>query len=380
MTDTQSNAPSRANHDVSGTSYGPPGTPAAPSGVIHVRTRLTANFTVLANALLQRKGSAVTLGVAVYILSLPEGARASITALCAHFTEGEILISRALAELEAEGYLERRRVRLPTGRFRTCTYVHDVPRGTTEPRGRRPRAKEAAPRARTDGAGRARAEGHGHARTETPGRARTETPRRARTETPGRARTETPRRARTETPGRARTETPRRARAEGPPRPRTETRRHPEPHPPPAAADRPPAAPGTDRAPVPLSEIPPAALAVLISLRRLDPRLVLSEREAAALAPGIGRWLATGIDAVRLADTLTANLPDHFLGRPAALLAHRLKDTPLPAPRRRAPDPHSPRPVIHPFQTCDTCDRVFRAPAPGHCRDCREARPPAATA
>jgi hypothetical protein len=123
---------------------------------------------------------------------------------------------------------------------------------------------------------------------------------------------------------------------------------------------------------VPLHEIPADALAVLASARRLDPRLVLSTREAAALAPAIGRWLATGIDAVRLADTLTANLPDHFRSRPAALLAYRLRDTPLPAPRRRTPEPAVPHPAVHPFQTCERCDRVFRAPAPGHCRDCRE--------
>lgn len=103
------------------------------SGVIHVRTRLTAHFTVLANALVQRRGSAVTVGVAAYILSLPDGAPISIAALCAHFTEGEILISRALAELEATGYLERRRWRAPGGQIRTRTLVFDVPGGAVQP-------------------------------------------------------------------------------------------------------------------------------------------------------------------------------------------------------------------------------------------------------
>ncbi|SCE24284.1 hypothetical protein GA0115246_112996 [Streptomyces sp. SolWspMP-sol7th] len=116
--------PADAHHasDTSGGSH--PG-----SGVLHVRTRLTTGFTVLANALLQRRGSAVTVGVAAYILSLPDGAPVTIDALRAHFTEGEVLISRALRELEAAGYLERRRVRLASGRFRTCTYLHDVPVG-----------------------------------------------------------------------------------------------------------------------------------------------------------------------------------------------------------------------------------------------------------
>ncbi|GGT23337.1 hypothetical protein GCM10010271_28610 [Streptomyces kurssanovii] len=55
--------------------------------------------------------------------------------------------------------------------------------------------------------------------------------------------------------------------------------------------------------------------------------------------------------------------------QPAALLAHRLTarlPPPLPA---LAPPP----PGRHPLQNCDKCDRAFRAPAPGECRDCRTA-------
>ncbi|MCF1598946.1 helix-turn-helix domain-containing protein, partial [Streptomyces muensis] len=33
--------------------------------------------------------------------------------------------------------------------------------------------------------------------------------------------------------------------------------------------------------------------------------------------------------------------------------------------------PAPPPTVHHPFQTCDGCERAFRSPAPGHCRDCR---------
>jgi hypothetical protein len=103
--------------------------------VIHVRTRLTADFTVISNALAQRRGSAVTVGVAAYIASLPDGTSVTIPALCKHFSEGEILISRALRELEAAGYLERRRERTSTGHVRTRTYFYDVPVGDphTEP-------------------------------------------------------------------------------------------------------------------------------------------------------------------------------------------------------------------------------------------------------
>ena len=140
MADSQSNAPLRADAG------------APTSGVIHVRTRLTADFTVISNALAQRRGSAVTVGVAAYISSLPTGTCVSIAALCAHFDEGEILISRALRELEEAGYLERRRERTPTGQVRTRTYFYDAPGGEpdpdpdgppTPPRPRRPRKQPA---------------------------------------------------------------------------------------------------------------------------------------------------------------------------------------------------------------------------------------------
>lgn len=64
-------------------------------------------------------------------------------------------------------------------------------------------------------------------------------------------------------------------------------------------------------------------------------------------------------------------LPDHFLTRPAGLLAFRLRETPLPAPPPTPLPPIPDRPALLPFQTCDGCERAFRAPEPGRCRDCR---------
>ncbi|MBZ6132820.1 hypothetical protein KVH27_11970 [Streptomyces olivaceus] len=279
MADSQSNARPRATA----------GTPN--SGVLHVRTRLAADFTVVSNALAQRRGSAVTVGVAVYILSLPDGAPVTIAALCEHFSEGEILISRALRELEAAGYLERRRERLPSGRIRTRTSFYDVPgvRG--------------------------------------------------------------------------------RARPPGPPP------RRPRPLPQPAAPDAPsapapvPAPDGPESAALVLADADPEAIAVLTALRRVDARLVLSAREAARLAPAVAEWLAAGVAPREITELLTAGLPDRFRGRPAGVLAFRLRETPLPGP----PEPIVvPRPALLPFQTCDGCERAFRAPAPGHCRTCRD--------
>ncbi|MGR3931678.1 hypothetical protein [Streptomyces sp. BRA346] len=252
---------------------------APTSGVIHIRTRLTADFTVIANALAQRRGSAVTVGVAAYILSLPDGAPVSIAALCAHFTEGEILISRALRELEAAGYLVRRRERGPGGVIRTRTYISDVPGGGSP----------------------------------TP-------------------------------PSPARTATP-------------ATPAMPEPEP---KAD--PEAPS-------LADADERAVAILSSLRLADPRLILSRRDVAELAPAVGRWLAAGVGPAQITLALTARLPDRLLTRPARILAFRLSDPPLPAP---TPTAAPTRPPVLRWRTCDGCERAFRAAEPGrHCRDCR---------
>ncbi|MET8579550.1 helix-turn-helix domain-containing protein [Streptomyces collinus] len=107
----------------------------------------------------------------------------------------------------------------------------------------------------------------------------------------------------------------------------------------------------------------------LADLRRHDSRLFLSARDAAHLAPGVAAWLERGVSATAVRRALTADLPPEGLHRPAALLAHRLTEQLPPPPPFRAPA--APPAVRHPFQTCDGCDRPFRAPQPGRCRDCR---------
>jgi hypothetical protein len=229
MADPQSNAPLRADAG------------APTSGVIHVRTRLTADFTVISNALAQRRGSAVTIGVAAYIASLPDGSPVSIAALCEHFSEGEILISRALRELEAAGYLERRRERTPTGQVRTRTYFYDVPGGVPDPD---PDGPPEPPKPR-----------------------------------------------------------PRK-------RPTVPAAREAAPVPGPAQAENPAPA---------LADADPKAVAVLTSLRRVDPRLVLSAQEAARLAPAVAEWLAAGVGPQEITELLTVRLPERRAPGSAAL-------------------------------------------------------------
>ncbi|KJY23122.1 MULTISPECIES: hypothetical protein [unclassified Streptomyces] len=122
MADPQSNAvaPARPANPIP--------TDAPSAGVIHFRHRHTDRFTVVGNHLAQhRQLSAVAIGLAVYIQSVPDGVSVTAKALTLRFREGEVTIRRALNELEAAGYLERRRIPLGGGRFATRTLAYDKP-------------------------------------------------------------------------------------------------------------------------------------------------------------------------------------------------------------------------------------------------------------
>ncbi|WP_342786837.1 hypothetical protein [Streptomyces qinzhouensis] len=102
--------------------------------MIHFRHRHTDRFTVVGNHLAQhRQLSAVAIGLAVYIQSVPDGVSVTAKALTLRFREGEITIRRALNELEEAGYLERRRIPLGGGRFATRTLAYDKPGCATAP-------------------------------------------------------------------------------------------------------------------------------------------------------------------------------------------------------------------------------------------------------
>ncbi|WP_395572018.1 helix-turn-helix domain-containing protein [Streptomyces sp. BK79] len=117
------------------------------------------------------------------------------------------------------------------------------------------------------------------------------------------------------------------------------------------------------------------AVDLLTGLRRHDSRLLLSAADTAHLAPGVAAWLERDVGPTAVRRALTADLPDEPLRRPAALLAHRLTDRlPSPPPFRA---PAAPPPVLLPLHNCDGCDRGFRAPEPGLCRDCRTPAGPA---
>ncbi|WP_405431907.1 hypothetical protein [Streptomyces anulatus] len=372
--DTQQNtALTRALAEVPG--------PLPTSGVIHIAIPHTDRFTVVGNHLAQHPDlSCTAVGIAVRIQSLPQGIEIGIKALAARCREGEKRIAAALRELEAFGYLQRVRDRLPSGRVITRTVFCNQPTALLRPR--RPAAPQhpAAPAPRP-------------APAEAPARVPTSAPARAQapTSAPAQAPAQVPTPGPTPAPAPAPAQVPTSAPAPAPTSPpEPDTPAPPHVPPPPFLAAHPtplfvplvppPTAPKPPPAPLPrpdelTPELDRAATALLSDLRRRTPQLTLSETDVRQLVPGVAAWLerATHPDAVRR--TLTTDLP-HPLRHPAKLLKHRLTAL-LPPPLPGSQDlavPARPRITVTPFQTCDDCDRAFRSPAPGHCRDCREHR------
>ncbi|MEU8780687.1 helix-turn-helix domain-containing protein [Streptomyces sp. NPDC048637] len=318
MAEQQFNAPARARYDVH----------RSPVGVHKVTEFQDPGYTIVGNHLTQHRSlSGLAIGLAAYIQSLPEGAPVDIRTLARRFPEGRGRIAAALRELEAHGYLERVRRRTDDGRLVTLTISYNNPAAT-----RARRARETAEQAK--------------------------------------------RRTATEPPP------PKPAAPASPPEP-AHLRTGPTPpppgpsvHPQPTQTRQTPQAPRAP-APSPAPHLPeprtrahhPPAAALLANLRRDDPRLLLSVRDIQRLTPSVAAWLERGAspDAVRSA--LTAGLPP-TLRYPAALLAHRLTEL-LPPPLPAASPAAATRARAAPLQTCDGCDRAFRAPAPGRCRDCR---------
>ncbi|MEU1309003.1 helix-turn-helix domain-containing protein [Streptomyces cinnamoneus] len=269
------------------------------AGVIHVRHRHDAHFTVVGNHLAQHPDlSLVAIGIGVHIQSLPDGARVGIKDLTRRFREGELVIGRALKELEHAGYLARERVRCEGGQLATRTRWFERP-GCQLP------AVDVVKRR------------------------------------------------------------PEPVRTPGPPAPAPAERRREQP----AEEPQLPAEGPVDE---------PAA-ELLAGLRRRDPRLLLSEADVRRLAPAVRAWLDRDVGPAQVARTLTADLPVDAVVWPARLLAHRLATRlppALPALPARPVEQQAPvagerpgRPL--PFQTCDGCERAFRSPGPGLCRDCR---------
>ncbi|MEU9315210.1 helix-turn-helix domain-containing protein [Streptomyces sp. NPDC048295] len=315
---------------------------APSSGVVHRNTRHTSRFTVVGNHLTQHGELSLTaIGLAAHIQSLPAGARIGIKFLAARFPESEARIAVALRELEAHGYLKRTRERLPSGRVVTRTVSCNQPVSDACP--------AAAPKPHPRPV---------HPTPEPPPPPPPPPPLPASTSVSVPA-------APSAVPSVPVPAAPSAVPSAPAPAPTA-----PSPAPRPEAGE---SATVPPRPPLPRPQAHDldrhrAAAGLLADLRRHEPRLLLGEDDIRRLAPAVAAWLERDAhpDAVRR--TLVADLPEP-LTRPAGLLAHRLT-TLLPPPLPTAPAQEA-APRRDPLQNCDGCDRAFRAPEPGHCRECR---------
>ncbi|MEV7915426.1 hypothetical protein [Streptomyces griseus] len=345
--DTQQNtALTRALAEVPG--------PLPTSGVIHITLPHTDRFTVVGNHLAQHPElSCTAVGIAVRIQSLPQGTEVSIKALTARCKEGEKRIAAALRELEAHGYLQRFRHRLPGKKVATRTLFCNQPAALVRLRGQTPAPVPvpAQPQAHAP-------ESDSYSDVEPVPEPEQQPERQPKPE-------------------------PKPEPAPLPPAPPVPAVLLPvasPPSPPPPPFVPPPTAPKPPRPPLPqpgalTPALDRAATALLSDLRRHAPQFTLSEGDIRQLVPPVATWLERDAHPDTIRRTLIDDLPQP-LRHPVKLLKHRLTAL-LPPPLPGACDlaaPARPRTVATPFQTCDDCDRAFRSPAPGHCRDCRETR------
>ncbi|MFE7748258.1 helix-turn-helix domain-containing protein [Streptomyces sp. NPDC057428] len=357
-------------------------TPSA--GVIHVTVRHTAAFTVIGNHLSQHRAlSLVAIGLAVHIQSLPAGARIGIKRLAERFPESEVRIAAALRELEASGYLHRSRFRLPDGRICTRTVSYNQP-GAAAPATARPRpggtrrgtaSAPVAPRAPRSGRHRTpkppaepvlRAYPACPAEPVPPGSGRRSEPAAPVESVPvllaDPLASAAPLPAQPE-PCQAAVS----GQVEAPPIAPVPV---PTPVPVPAPTARPVPPPPMPRPQTACPEFQRVATALLADLRRLSPRLTLSEGDIGMLAPGVAAWLERDARPDTIRQALTADLPVP-LKHPAKLLRHRITALlPPPLPDARELVAVRPGTIVIPMQNCDRCDRAFRSRTPGHCRDC----------
>ncbi|MER6598223.1 hypothetical protein [Streptomyces parvus] len=324
--------------------------PLPTRGVIHITIPHTDRFTIVGNHLAQHPDlSCTAVGIAVRIQSLPQGTEVGIKALAARCKEGEKRIAAALRELEAHGYLQRFRHRLPGKKVITRTVFCSQPTALLHPRPRP--AAEARPRPTASAAVPVRMPARVHVPAPVP----------------------------VAVPAPVPVPVPTAA----PPAPEAPSAPPVLPPPPPLFERRvpPPTAPKAPRRPLPqpgelTPELVRAATTFLSDLHRHAPQFTLSEGDVRRLVPGVAAWLERAARPEAIRRALTDD-PPHPLRHPAKLLAHRLTELLPPTPPGvddLAALAARPRVVVTPFQTCDDCDRAFRSPDPGHCRDCRETR------
>ncbi|WP_225075208.1 helix-turn-helix domain-containing protein [Streptomyces sp. CoT10] len=102
-------------------------------------TRHASHFTVMPNSILRHpRLSLAARGLLGHLLSLPDGARETVQSIAEKVSEGRITVRKAMAQLEAEGYVRRVRHQDPeTGTWSTEVTVSDVPMTDQSPNDRK---------------------------------------------------------------------------------------------------------------------------------------------------------------------------------------------------------------------------------------------------
>ncbi|MFC8077560.1 hypothetical protein ACFUN8_18735 [Streptomyces sp. NPDC057307] len=273
------------------------------------RTKPTRSFSTFTNALLRdRSISWCALGVLLYLLSLPNGARASIRTLAEQRKEGRARIADALTDLERSGYLRRVLVKNPeSGELSTVYEVFDCPYADRVTAESAENGQNLASGDRVAGDAGSLPTGVKTGEQKPPSLEREREP---------------------------------------------ECGREPVPVP----------VPVRKRRLLPKLTVPEqlrSATELLLSLGGRDPRLTLGTAEAVRLAPLVGEWREAGASDAQLREALTGGLPVRVLS-PPGLLADRL--------RRKMPT-RPPRPVPPALRAeCPDCGAPS-APS-GTCRAC----------
>ncbi|MFE2295153.1 hypothetical protein [Streptomyces sp. NPDC059452] len=365
--------------------------PLPTSGVIHIVIPYTRRFVVVGNELSQDPAlSTVAVGFAVRIQSLPQGTEIGIKALAARYREGEQVIAAALRELEAHGYLQRARRRQPNGQITTVTVFCNQPSALLQPQmptaaPQQPPMPPPPPPPPPVQPPQTPAQAQAPA-PPPPTPAAAPAPEAPAAPAPAPAPAQEAPAAPAPTPAPATPAAP--GVPDSPPvpapsdQPRPPAAPEPRPQitatPPPVRLVPPPTAPKPPLRPLPqprelTPELHRAAAALLADLRRHAPEFTLSEDDVRQLAPAVAAWLERDAHPDTVRRTLTTD-PPRPLRHPAKLLRHRLialLPPPLPGADDLTAPPTRPRTAVTPFQTCDGCERAFRSPTPGHCRDCR---------
>ncbi|MFF7965998.1 helix-turn-helix domain-containing protein [Streptomyces sp. NPDC007903] len=104
------------------------------------RTQHTTGFTVLPNAVLRHpRLSLAARGLLGHLLSLPNGSRETVQTIAEKVAEGRITVRKAMAQLEAAGYVRRVRHQDPeSGTWATEVTVSDVPMTEDSPTDTKP--------------------------------------------------------------------------------------------------------------------------------------------------------------------------------------------------------------------------------------------------